>query len=266
MEKKLIIDQMMIKFIPDFINYYNFKIISINDIINDNIINDNIYIASFKFIGIDKLLEKCDKVYILNLEQLSIKLFENELEYENEKRIKMYFNRINNLINHPKIEIIDYSYENKILWKQLYNYDINIIMEPKFIKIKPIQKTIDIISLFNCPYRNEFKNKYLSKLNIYNFNNHWNKRKKDVFKRAKIMINIHAGKNYIIGETFRINEALANNIIVISQNCYKNELLDKRIIFCDNKNIEDKCIDVLNNYDCYYKNTFNPYLVQIANE
>jgi hypothetical protein len=256
MEKKLIIDHMMIKFIPDFINYYNFKIINIDNVTK----GDHIYISSFKFIGINKLLDLCDKIYILNLEQLSIKLFENKLKYENELRIKKYFYRINDFINHPKIEFIDYSYENKILWKHLYNININTIMEPIYNPVKKINKTIDIICLFNCPYRNEFKNKYLSKLNnkysIYNFNNHWNKRKKDVFTRAKIMINIHAGDNYIIGETFRINEALANNIIVISQNCYKNELLDKRIIFCDDKDIEDKCLEILNNYDYYYKNIY----------
>jgi len=125
-------------------------------------------------------------------------------------------------------------------------------MEPYFEPVSIQQKNIDIICLFNNEYRNKIKNKYLSKLNIYNFRNHWEDKRRNIFKKTKILINLHAGENYKIGETFRINEALENKIIIISQHCYKNELLDKRIIFCDDNEIQEKCIEVLKNYDYYY--------------
>lgn len=250
MNKKIIVNKSILIYISEFIKNHNFDIIELSDIKN----NDIIYICTFNFDDIDKILNKCSKLYIINIEQLSIVLNKQKLKYKNEKRILDYFDKLYKYIYNEKIKIIDYSFENKILWKDIYNINVKTIIEPIYdnVNINFHDKDIDIISLFNCEYRSYIKNKYLNELNIYNFIGQWEQDRRNIFKKAKILINIHASDNYIICETFRINEALKNKIIIISQHCYKNELLDKRIIFCDNDKIKDKCKEILNNYDYYY--------------
>ena len=72
--KKLLINENIIRFVKEFISFYEFKIVTINDINN----NDDIYIISFMFENADKIINKCNKIYIINLEQLSVKLNEKK--------------------------------------------------------------------------------------------------------------------------------------------------------------------------------------------
>jgi hypothetical protein len=254
--KKLIIDEINIRMIPNFIKYYNFQIININDVSN----NDTIYYMTFNFKYIESLLKKANNIVIINLEQLSIYMNKDKLKFSNEKRLLQYFIKIKNYLNNDKIKVFDYSYENKELWDKIFNYKVEKVLVPFFNKNElNIKKEIDFISLVNCQYRAIYVEKYLNNVKYTNFDGMWDNDRKELLKKSKILINIHSSDNYKICELFRINEALSYNVIVISQNCYNHEMIENKdkIIFCDDKDIQDKCIDVINNYEYYYKNIFS---------
>jgi hypothetical protein len=254
--KKIIIDEINIRMISNFIKHYNFQIINIDDVNN----NDDIYYITFDFKYIDTLLKKTNNIFIINLEQLSIYMNKDNLKFANEKRLLQYFIKIKNYLNNEKIKIIDYSYENKELWDKIFNYKIEKVLVPFFNKNElNIKKEINFVSLVNSQYREIYVEKYLNKINYTNFDGMWDNDRKELLKKSKILINIHAGDNYKICELFRINEALSYNVIVISQKCYNHELIDNKdkIIFCDDKDIQDKCIEVINNYEYYYNKFFS---------
>ena len=240
--------------IIEFLNYNDFKIIEIKDIN----INDEIYYCSFKFNNFNQIKQKTNNIIIVNFEQLSLLKNKDNTKEQIGLRILEYFKSLEKFIN--KYEIIDYSYENKILWKELFNYNINTILTPKMnLSDTTYNKNLNFLTLVNCKYRQDFVKQYLKNINYINFNNNWKDDRINLLKKSKILINIHAGINYKICEIIRIYEALCYNVIVISQNCFNHDVIkfSDKIIFCNDEDIESKCIEVLNNYDYYYDKIFN---------
>jgi hypothetical protein len=108
--------------------------------------------------------------------------------------------------------------------------------------------------------------KYLPNINprIKNFLGYFDDNRRTLLQKSKIMINIHTSENHIIGELFRLNEAISHKVIVISQSCYKNELLtlSNFIIWVNNDTeMESKCQEILENYDTYFKSIYIDNLV-----
>lgn len=255
MIRKIIIDnKLIINMIIEWLEFHNFKLIELKDIN----INDKIHYCSFDFKNLNNIKRKTNNITIINFEQLTVLKNKDNVKQPNELRILEYFKKLEKFIN--IYEIIDYSYENKILWEQMFNYNINNILSPKMnISNTTYNKNLNFLTLVNCKYRQDFVNQYLKNINYINFNNNWKNNRINLLKKSKILINLHAGINYKICEIIRIYEALCYNVIVISQNCFNHDVIkfSDKIIFCNDEDIESKCIEVLNNYDYYYDKIFN---------
>lgn len=268
MSKYLIFNKNNTKYIDTLLTSFNQNIISIKHGLNGlDINNDILLIIDIKMLYLALKLG-FKHLYYFNIEQMSIPLDYNngcelvDIAFLNNRNIhNQYFKIANTLEFINKFKVVDYSTENKYIWENIFNTKISHIIEPIYpLLTDNIDKSLDYISLINHKYRPVYINKYLPNIKnkISNFLGRFNNNRRDILKSAKIMINIHCGENYRIGELFRINEALSHKVIVISQNCYNNELITLKdyIIFVDDDKMEEKCIEVLNNYEKYYEMFF----------
>ena len=283
----LLYEEYIVSF-KDFINiYYN----------NDNNDNINIEIKHFdienlnliefenmNFLKYDKifytgnltilklLIEKInydfDKIYYINIEQMSIPSYF--------KLLKTIDNRIN---------IIDYSEENIPFLKEEYK---NIYLFPPFFKAIEInnEKDIDILSITNnnyreniindinndidndndneiiCSYINSESNEYLNNYKKIYLNGCYGKTRDDFFLRTKIYINIHCSDVHQTMELIRIVNLIMNKVIILSQKSICTELLflkDYIIICNDTNDFKTKIKDILKNYDLYYNKIYGNY-------
>ena len=121
------------------------------------------------------------------------------------------------------------------------------------------KKENKIISLFNhIKYRHEFKDKYLKDLDITSFSGYFCNKRRNLLNESKILVNVHAGLSYKICELFRIYEAIAHKVIIVSQHCFKNKLVSlNKYIFCDDNDIKDCINKVIQNYNTIYKNLYD---------
>lgn len=245
---------------------HNFIKVYLNEITQKIIETKNNIIILYKsiFSKKDILLLKSNsiKIYFLNVEQLS--LLHNNLDDEckYKKNIQDYLLKSIKFICEYDISIIDYSYENKQIWSNDYDIKNIVILEPCFNNdmINDKEKTIEIISLFNhIEYRHKFKNEYLNNLEIKSFSGFFCNKRRNLFAESKILINIHAGKSYKICELFRIYEAIAHKIIIISQECNNHNLisLNNYIYFCKDEEIKTKISKVKCSYNSIYQQMFS---------
>lgn len=225
---------------------------------------DTIIVISVKLLSIALKLG-FKNVYYFNIEQMTIRT-----AFLENKTLSPHANRINIMLNElfkqdfNKFKLLDYSKENVFVWDKHFSKTVNHIIEPYYPLQKNIiqqDKTIDYISLINHDYRPRYIKQYLPNIypRIKNFLGYFDDNRRKLLKKSKIMINIHTSENHIIGELFRINEAIAHKVIVISQSCYKNELLtlSNFIIWVNNDTeMESKCQEVLENYNEYFKSIY----------
>jgi hypothetical protein len=230
---------------------------------------DTIIVISIKLLSIALKLG-FKNVYYFNIEQMTIRTAFLENKY-----LSHHANRINIMLNElfkqdfNKFKLLDYSKENVLVWDKHLSKTVNHIIEPYYPLQKNItqkDKTIDYISLINHDYRPMYIKKYLPNINprIKNFLGYFDDNRRTLLQKSKIMINIHTSENHIIGELFRLNEAISHKVIVISQSCYKNELLtlSNFIIWVNNDTeMESKCQEILENYDTYFKSIYIDNLV-----
>jgi len=208
-----------------------------------------------KFIFIQKIpfniphdiIKQC---YLINTEQLSIK--------EKYNNISKYFN---------KITIIDYSLGN-----------LEYIKDNKSIYL-PYQINNDEIynyeKIYNCCMINSSKSikrtRMITEINkkLTFINNSVNiisgfglERDLSLF-RHKILINIHFSNDYNVFEQFRCNRCIFNKIIVITEKFSDPayELQDYMII-CNYEEIPAKVLEVLQNYEYYYKKIFENFNIE----
>ena len=254
------------KFFEYIINNCNHNYIKVNCkslLEKINITENNIIILYKSFLNdndIDIVKKKSLKIYFLNVEQLSV-LVDDIDNCDLTENIQKFLLKTVKFTSKHNISLIDYSYENKEIWKKKYYIDDVVILEPCLNKnvIKEKEKSISYISLFNhISYRHNFLKKYLKYLDIKSFSGYFGEKRRELFCESKILLNIHAGKHYKICELFRIYEAIAHKIIVISQKCNNHKLisLNKFIIFTDDDNYLNTCKNTLENYDTIYNNLY----------
>lgn len=245
---------------------HNYKKVYVNEVKSEIEKTKNNVIILYKSIFDKKdiffIKNNSIKVYFLNVEQLSLLLDNTDDECELKKNIQNYFFKSIKFITENDLSIIDYSYENKYIWSE--NYDIKniIVLEPCLTDnmINKKDKNIELISLFNhIEYRHNFKEKYLNDFEIKSFSGYFCNKRRNLFAESKILINIHAGKSYKICELFRIYEAIAHKNIIISQNCYNNNLISLKeyIYFCKDEEIKTKINKIKGNYNSIYNNLYN---------
>ena len=237
-------DQLLVSYNKKFNNYKK-----INKLIS-SYPNANKYFL-YKLINGLHLDEKC---YFMNTEQLTR---DNWLNYIKELKIL-----------HPKLKLLDYSYENvKILNENGIKSTYLSYKEYK-PEIFNFEKIYDVaiigLNLKNKNKQNTQRNKIYHLLkekgikinNICGFD--LDDRDIPLFQH-KILLNIHFNENYKIYEEMRCTRCTLNNMIVIteeSDNLSEYMYYDK-IIEVKYEEIVDKTIEVLENYDYYYKKLFN---------
>ena len=229
-------------------HYFEDYIKTINKKLNATIIYDlsenitlnenNIIICMQKIPPLKNIIKK--NIYLLNTEQLTR---------------PYWLNYIKSICNN--FTIIDYSKENIYIMKN--NGITNTLYFPYIYnpdEIYNYNKIYNIcgINIYNTPRRNnvinEMKFKNIDIKNIIG----WNKKRDNELFRHKIILNISASEHYNIFETMRCYRCLFNKMIVISEEKYKQDLIDysEHILFAKITDIPELIKKVLSNYEYYY--------------
>ena len=229
-------------------HYFEDYIKTINKKLNATIIYDfsenitlnenNIIICMQQIPPLKNIIKK--NIYLLNTEQLTrticlnyIKSISNNftiIDYSKENIYIMKNNGITNTLYFPYIYNPDENYN----YKKIYN--------------------ICGISMYNASRRKNFMNYMKFKnIDIKNIIG-WNEKRDNELFRYKIILNISASKHYNIFETIRCYRCLFNKMIVISEEKYKQDLIDysEHILFAKITDIPELIKKVLSNYEYYY--------------
>jgi len=164
--------------------------------------------------------------------------FENYNNFEPEYKKKLFY---------FPVPILNISHENK---KMKYKYDLIFVGAPN-------KRRTDIIRQLKKKYKVLFLTK--------TFNNELY----DKMEEAKIILNLHYYKNAIL-ETTRINEALFNNKLIISEepdeyDIFNKNTYDKNVIFIDEIKDDLSNIDELYKIIDYYLDDERYYLKLLGN-
>jgi hypothetical protein len=230
---------------------------------------DIVIIQSISFLK-PVLFMKFKHVYYFNIEQMTIytDYLKNTVNTFIPQRViknilNPYFKLDAEYYEKGSYKLLDYSKENVLIWKNELNRNVVGILEPYYplqVQLPKSHKSLDYLALVNHDYRPKFIETKLPNIKdkICNFLGYFGEERRKILSATKIMINIHTGPNFRVGELFRVNEAIAHKVIVISQDCYRNDLLSLSdyIIFCKDDEMESKCREVLDNYDDYYSKFF----------
>ena len=80
----------------------------------------------------------------------------------------------------------------------------------------------------------------------------------ELYTKTKILVNIHQTDHHHTFEELRVLPALINRVVIISEESPLKDKIpySKYIIWCNYEDIPSKTLNVLNNYDYYYKKIF----------
>ena len=212
------------------------------------------------FNNIVSFLKYSQKVYFLNIEQLS---------HVN------YYNMIKNV--NSRVSFLDYSEENISYIKTFSNQNI-IIIPPYFEVINDNitninninNKNIDILTILNNDYRKEFFNNIGldPKYNTMILRQTFDKERNEIFSKTKIYINIHGSEMHNTMELIRIVNLIMHKVIVISQNSICSNLLflkDYIIIANDINHFKEYVDEILLNYHQYYNKIYGNFDINSYN-
>lgn len=164
--------------------------------------------------------------------------------------------------------VIEYSLSNyyNILQSEKFNDFIKkVIYIPPLIYDINFNKELknDIISMYSLINNNRrcFIHNELCSLNINyrNINNVFCKNDiLNLFRKTKILVNVHQTDHHHTFEELRILPALLNGVIIVSEKSALTEYIpyNEYIIWCDFDEIKNKVEEVNNNYDYYYNKIF----------
>lgn len=229
------------KYFEDYIKSINKKLnatIIFNFSENITLNENNIIICIQQAPSLKNIIKK--NIYVLNTEQLTR---------------KRWFNYIKSISNN--FTIIDYSKENidimnnngitnTLYFPYIYNPD----------EIYNYNKIYNIcgINMYNTPRRSKLM-EYIKLKNI-DINNiiGWNTKRDNELFKYKIILNVCAMEDYNIFESIRCYRCLFNKMIVISEEKYKQDLIDysEHILFAKITDIPELIKKVISNYEYYY--------------
>jgi len=201
--------------------------------------NNNIYIF-VKHIHKEQLSQlnnNTKNVYLLNTEQLVL--------FDHTPRINAY----------PKyIKMLDYNKANLKYYNGYYTKFIQYQLN--FDEIYNLPKKKDICIMSNITdYRQKILDEFKNKNVDVDIINGWNQERDRQLFTYKIIINLGYSDKHKIFESLRCDRCIFNKMIVISDKKEDIDLynLKNYMIFEDYNKITNKAIEVLNNYDLYYK-------------
>ena len=231
--------QYMEDYILSFYKHLNAEIIIFNDEKDIPTINKT---DIFIFLqNMDNILKNIDSqntnIYLVNTEQLSSNIHNHRLN------------------NYPKnIKMLDYSRANMKYYDGYYTKFLSYQLNYDEIYNLPKQNDICIMS-GESPYRRNIINEITNKGYNIDIISGWKKERDAKLFTYKIILNISFKEDYKIFEALRCDRCIFNRMIVISDKKEDMDLYNLKdyVIFEDYDKIADKAIEVLNNYDMYYK-------------
>ena len=211
-----------------------------------NRLNNKYLFANWNYDFLDKIVNY-DNIYIINFEQISR---------------KEIYNKIESLSN--RFKIINYSISNNKFKNSIHiPYQVNNLEIYNFEKIK----NICFIGDLNSNHRKNILNnkRLINKIDIIG---RYGKNRDQLLFKYKILLNLHYDNNYNVLEELRINRCIFNKMIVISENSIDQNkyILKNNMIFSSYDKIIDTVIDVLDNYDYYYKKLFSKFNLNKINK
>ncbi len=188
------------------------------------------------------------KIFLLNTEQATV---------------PRYVKRTISDVHHYKVPVIDYSLENISLLRKRLPGTVFIHLPFPFRPREAIPKSKDVVSLISSQYRRQVCKSV--KMPIANFCGKWGAPRDQLISSSKILLNIHHHpQDYRIFESIRCYHALEMRTLVISEpSVDKSQILLKDyIIFVNNKDMNARIKDVLDNYQVYYDQVFSDARVE----
>lgn len=195
-------------------------------------------------------------IYFVNLEQLTINGKYSSL---NLLQDLLFFVKKNSNCN-----ILDYSLGNISILKEHNIKSMYIPYQVNYDEIFNYEKKINFVICSTLNHRANliFKNisnkidncVYIGKPLL------WGTNRDNILFKSKVLANIHnKDKIYNILEEIRLTRCILNKIIVISEYSYEYEKypLHKYVIFVEYDKMENKIMEVLNNYEHYYNKIYN---------
>jgi hypothetical protein len=189
---------------------------------------------------LEKFNTNSTNLYLLNTEQLSVQ------------------ERLEPIYNYPKfVKMLDYSYGNlkyydKKFKPKVLEYQINYNEITPYINLP---KTNDICIIGLSEKRKGIVDQLKEKGVNVDIITGWKEERDKKLFTYKIILNISYSDDYKIMEPLRCNRCIFNKMIVISD--IKEDIdsypLKDYIISVEYNEMSDKIIEVLNNYDKYYK-------------
>lgn len=232
------------KYMEDYIlSFYkklNAKILlfnNVNEIQNINKTDIYIFIQTIPHELLNQMVDNTN-IYLLNTEQMG----------------REHYNNIMNTF--PKnIKRFDYSkanlkYYDKEVYAKFLSYQIN------YDEIYNLPKTNDVcIMTGGSNYRQNITNQLQDKNIHTDIIYGWKKERDEKLFTYKILLNISIREECKIFEALRCDRCIFNRMIVISNEKEDMETyhLKDHMIFVNYHKMVDKIIDVINNYDMYYK-------------
>ena len=205
------------------------------------------------------LLNSQNNIFLLNIEQCTrenYKTYTANLLSKNIKIIDYSLENVKKCDDNKNIYYLPYQYTNKEINK-LKNF---ILMSDKKYDVA----FIGHLSPKREKIFNELKERGIKILNV---NNKWGDTRDLEVSSAKVLLNIHFADDYDIYEVLRCDRFILSSMMVISEKSIDNDSLDinELVIFENYDNLVDKVVDVIKNYNLYYKNFIQKYDQKINN-
>lgn len=184
------------------------------------------------------------------------------------------------LCNQQQIEnsdiVVEYSQSNiaNIKHSAHYpNYQKNVLyISPSLYDLSfHNDKQVDVMTNFydeNQHRRHKFLQTARQKnVSLANYRNYYGDTLRNLYRRSKILVNIHQTDHHDTLEELRILPALRSGCIVISENCALSHFVpySGHVVWSDLDRIFDVCKDVLMNYDAYHKSIFTDEFTNLLN-
>ncbi|ARF09962.1 glycosyltransferase [Indivirus ILV1] len=245
-------------YITSWIGQLNAKLLLVSNLDNCQYNTSNIYLFIQK---IPKKLfhSPLNNIYLISTEQITNSEFSDLIKNVIAKNISIIEYSIENIkfINN-KYQLAN---ENDILYLPYQYYEDEVKTLKKYIG--DTQKTYDVVIVgWLSPTREKIYNELISNgIKVLHLNLIWDDARDKAISSAKILLNIHQSKNHNIYEAFRCDRWAFSGMIVVSESSLYDKLLDinQLVIFEDYDGLKDKIINIINNYDEYYKEFINKY-------
>jgi hypothetical protein len=231
-------------YLLSFYKHINSEIIifdDIKEIPEINKIDNYIFIQTIPDAILNTIDSQNSNIYLINTEQMSRTYYRNKIN------------------TYPKnIKMLDYAKANMKYYDGYYvkflSYQLN------YDEIYNLPKTKDICIITGLSeYRRHIVDSIINKGYTVDVISGWKKERDEKLFTYKILLNItydnNIDNNYNIFESIRCDRCIFNRMIVISDKKEDMDLyyLKDYMIFEDYDKVPDKAIEVLNNYDKYYK-------------